>query len=100
MRVGLLHRKVTSQVASVTGRNFSPLYNEDIDRSRALSRLSELIRTLKPMDRQIMISYLEEMDAAAIADITGLSASNVAMKIHRIKNILSRRFLEEQRHAG
>lgn len=72
----------------------------EIDRRRALSRLSELIRTLKPLDRQIMISYLEEMDAAAIADITGLSPANVAMKIHRIKNILSRRFLEEQRHAG
>jgi RNA polymerase sigma-70 factor (ECF subfamily) len=72
----------------------------DLDRQRALARLSELIRTLKPLDRQIMISYLEEMDAAAIADITGLSPANVAMKIHRIKNILSRRFFEEPRHAG
>jgi len=72
----------------------------DLDRQRALARLSELIRSLKPLDRQIMISYLEEMDAASIAEITGLSAANVAMKIHRIKNILSRRFLEEERHAG
>jgi RNA polymerase sigma-70 factor (ECF subfamily) len=72
----------------------------DFDRQRALARLSELIRSLKPLDRQIMISYLEEMDAAAIADITGLSPANVAMKIHRIKNILSRRFFEEQRNAG
>ena len=68
----------------------------DLDRQRALARLSELIRTLKPLDRQIMISYLEEMDAAAIADITGLSPTNVAMKIHRIKAILSRRYFEEQ----
>ncbi len=73
---------------------------EDLDRQRALGRLSELIRALKPLDRQIMISYLEEMDAAAIADITGLSPANVAMKIHRIKGILSRRYFEEQRHAG
>jgi len=51
------------------------------------------------LDRQIMISYLEEMDAAAIADITGLSPANVAMKVHRIKNILSRRFLEEENHV-
>jgi RNA polymerase sigma-70 factor (ECF subfamily) len=72
----------------------------DLDRQRALARLSALIHSLKPLDRQIMISYLEEMDAAAIADITGLSPANVAMKIHRIKNILSRRYLEEQRHAG
>jgi RNA polymerase sigma-70 factor (ECF subfamily) len=72
----------------------------DIDRQRALEQLSQLIRNLKPLDRQIMISYLEELDSGTIADITGLSPANVAMKIHRIKNILSRRMIEEQRHAG
>jgi RNA polymerase sigma-70 factor (ECF subfamily) len=71
----------------------------DIDRRRGLEQLSRLILQLKPLDRQIMISYLEEMDIASIADITGLSRANVGMKIHRIKNVLSRRFLEEQRHA-
>jgi RNA polymerase sigma-70 factor (ECF subfamily) len=71
----------------------------DIDRRRALRQLSQLILTLKPLDRQIILSYLEEMDTASIADITGLSAANVAMKIHRIKNILSRGFLEEQRYV-
>lgn len=71
----------------------------DIDRERALQQLSEFIRQLKPLDRQIMISYLEEMDAAAIAEITGLSPGNVGMKIHRIKSILSSRFLEEKRYV-
>ena len=46
-----------------------------------------------------MISYLEEMDTLSISEITGLSAANVAMKIHRIKNLISRRFLKEQHHA-
>jgi RNA polymerase sigma-70 factor (ECF subfamily) len=68
----------------------------DIDRHRALQQLSRLILKLKPLDRQIMIFYLEEMDIASIADITGLSAANVAMKIHRIKSILARRFREGQ----
>jgi RNA polymerase sigma-70 factor (ECF subfamily) len=71
----------------------------DIDRHRLLEQLSRLILKLKPLDRQIMISYLEEMDNASIADITGLSPGNVAMKIHRIKNLISRRFLEEQHHV-
>ena len=71
----------------------------DLDQQRALQQLSEFIRQLKPLDRQIMISYLEEMDAAAIAEITGLSPANVAMKIHRIKSILSSRFLEEKRYV-
>jgi RNA polymerase sigma-70 factor, ECF subfamily len=71
----------------------------DIDRERALRQLSEFIRQLKPLDRQIMISYLEEMDAASIAEITGLAPANVAMKIHRIKSILASRFLEEKRYV-
>lgn len=71
----------------------------DIDQQRALRQLSEFIRQLKPLDRQIMISYLEEMDTATIAGITGLSPANVGMKIHRIKNILSSRFLEEKRYV-
>jgi RNA polymerase sigma-70 factor, ECF subfamily len=71
----------------------------DIDRQRALQQLSEFIRQLKPLDRQIMICHLEEMDAAAIAEITGLSPANVGMKIHRIKNILAHRFLEEKRYV-
>jgi RNA polymerase sigma-70 factor (ECF subfamily) len=70
-----------------------------IDRRESLGILYALIRTLKPLDRQIMISYLEEMDIASIAEITGLSAANVAMKIHRIKQILARRFHEEHHHA-
>jgi RNA polymerase sigma-70 factor (ECF subfamily) len=64
-----------------------------------LERLSVLIQQLKPLDRQVIISYLEEMDAVSIGEITGLSPGNVAMKIHRIKNILARRFHEGGGHA-
>jgi len=71
----------------------------DIDRQRELRQLAGFIRQLKPLDRQIMISYLEEMDTATIAEITGLSTANVGMKIHRIKSILSSRFLEERRYV-
>lgn len=68
----------------------------DLDRERALQQLSRLIRALKPLDRQVVLLYLEELDAASIAEITGLSAGNVAMKIHRIKNVLARQFQESE----
>ncbi|HYO80020.1 MAG TPA: sigma-70 family RNA polymerase sigma factor, partial [Bryobacteraceae bacterium] len=71
----------------------------DIDRDRALQHLSRLIHELKPLDRQIMLSYLEDLDATTIGEITGLSPAYVATKIHRIKNILARRFRGEQHHA-
>lgn len=64
----------------------------DADRSLNLERLAALIQRLKPLDRQIIVSYLEDMDAASIAEITGLSPANVAMRVHRIKNVLARLF--------
>ncbi len=72
-----------------------------LERQIALDHLYRLIRELKPLDRQIMISWLEDMDAATIAEVTGLSAGNVAMKIHRIRNVLTRRLqtTQVQQHA-
>jgi RNA polymerase sigma-70 factor (ECF subfamily) len=66
----------------------------DLDRQRALERLHGLISRLRPLDRQVMLLYLEQLDAASIAEITGLSAANVATKVHRIKQLLVQRFHE------
>ena len=62
------------------------------DRNQALDRLLNLIQRLNPLDRHVILSYLEGLDAASIGEITGLSAGNVATKIHRIKNVLARQF--------
>lgn len=67
---------------------------QQLDRRRALDRLYALIRQLPPIDRQVMLLYLEEVDAATIAEITGLTAGNVATRIHRIKQALMRRVLQ------
>ena len=71
----------------------------DADTRQALERLLGLIQSLKTLDRQVILSYLEGMDAASIGEITGLSPGNVAAKIHRIKSILARRFQEGGRHG-
>ena len=69
------------------------------DWREALERLLELVQSLKPLDRQVILSYLEGLDAASIGEITGISPGNVATKIHRIKNILAQRFQEGGRHG-
>lgn len=69
------------------------------DRGHALDRLLELVQSLKPLDRQVILSYLEGLDAVSIGEITGISPGNVATKIHRIKNVLARRFQEGGRHG-
>ena len=69
------------------------------DRRMATERLLALIHVLKPLDRQIVLLYLEGMDAASIGEITGLSSGAVATKVHRLKKVLTRRFHERGRRG-
>jgi RNA polymerase sigma-70 factor (ECF subfamily) len=61
---------------------------------RALDRLMRLIQALQAPDRQVVLLYLEDLDAAAIGEITGLSPGAVATKIHRLKALLARQFAQ------
>ena len=65
------------------------------DQWHAAQKLLGLIYRLRPADRQIILLYLEGETAAEIGDVTGLSASNIATKIHRIKKLL-----QQQYHGG
>ena len=63
-----------------------------VERRKAIERLLHLIQRLDPINRQVILLYLEGFDAADIGEIVGLKTPNVATKIHRIKAILARRF--------
>lgn len=65
-----------------------------IDRQKTVGHLHVLIQQLKPLEREVILLYLEGMEAASIGEITGISPGNVATKIHRIKKILADRFRE------
>ena len=66
----------------------------DLDERQGMERLLGLIQRLRPLDRQVILLYLEAVDARAIGEIVGLSATNVATKIHRVKKVLAQQFQE------
>ena len=66
----------------------------DLDERQGMERLLGLIQRLRPLDRQVILLYLEDIDARAIGEIVGLSAANVATKVHRVKKILAQQFQE------
>ncbi len=57
-----------------------------------LNLLEQFIDELKEIDKALMILYLEDKGHAEIAEIIGLSVSNVGTKIGRIKDKLKTRF--------
>lgn len=68
------------------------------DHRDAAQNLLGLIQRLRPVDRQIILLYLEGETAAEIAEVTGLSPSNIATKIHRIKKLLHQQYIEGKSH--
>ena len=58
-----------------------------------LAVLEQFINELKELDKALMILYLESKSYKEIAEILGISETNVATKINRIKEILKKKFL-------
>ena len=91
-------RRISSRLVSL--EEFETLPGDpEKNETAAIEQLSAVIQRLKPLDRQIIILYLEGMDAASTGEITGLTPGNVAMKVHRIKNLLRRWFHQGGAHA-
>lgn len=65
---------------------------DDLEDKRRLERrsgmLTDAIKKLKEADRAIILLYLEEMSYEEISDITGLTVSNVGVKLNRIRKKL------------
>jgi RNA polymerase sigma-70 factor (ECF subfamily) len=59
---------------------------------RQLNLLEQFISELKELDKALMILYLEDKSHTEIAEILGMSVSNVGTKIGRIKDKLKTRF--------
>jgi len=73
--------------------NFRAL--DDIGETEAnLSILQQFIQELKEMDKALMLLYLEEKSYREISAITGITETNVATKISRIKTALQQKFLQ------
>ena len=66
--------------------------DEPTETEGQINLLQQFIAELKELDRALMILYLEEKSQKEIADILGLTQTNVSTKIARIKENLKKRF--------
>lgn len=90
-------RRLTSRLVDLeTLEARTPFVDGEAECERQLSAamLLDLTHCLKPLDREVILLYLEGEAAASIAEVTGLTARNVATKIHRIKRMLRQKYLE------
>ena len=62
----------------------------DEDTSAQLQDLYKLINQLGKLERALILLWLEERNYQEMADILGLSKANVAVKLNRIREKLSK----------
>jgi RNA polymerase sigma-70 factor (ECF subfamily) len=99
----LRRRRAASRLVDLETLDSEPAFVDGESRAIqqfSVSTLLDQIHRLKPLDRQIILLYLEGEQAATIAEVTGLSAANVATKIHRIKRLLNEQSAEGAIRAG
>ena len=68
---------------------------EKSEREQQLNLLEQFIAELRELDKALMLLYLEDRSHAHIADILGMSVSNVGTRIGRIKEKLKQRFTQQ-----
>ncbi|HUH50723.1 MAG TPA: sigma-70 family RNA polymerase sigma factor [Flavobacterium sp.] len=64
----------------------------DLEKEHNLQLLDQLIAKLNHLDKALLLLYLEEKNHAEIAEIIGITTTNVATKISRIKAKLKKEF--------
>lgn len=81
-------RKKKRRVKTVPMSMEANLYrDQDVD-SRQVQQLHKRIQTLGPIDRAIVLMWLEDMSYDEIAAVIGISPKNVGVKLFRIKEQL------------
>lgn len=57
--------------------------------------LEEFLQALGPVDRSILLLYMEGMAATVIGDILGMTANGVGVRLHRVKQRYERTYLRD-----
>ena len=70
----------------------------DPETENNLYLLLQFIHQLKEIDKSVMLLYLDDKSYKEISEITGISESNVATKINRIKERLKSNFLTTKKN--
>ena len=66
--------------------------NETDNNEGHLKLLQQFINEMKELDRALMLLYLEEKSGKEMAEILGLSETNIRTKINRLKEKIKQRF--------
>jgi RNA polymerase sigma factor (sigma-70 family) len=86
-------KKFENQKLSIDEAIISLPSNEyEVEQDENVALLYEFINMLNELDKALILLYLDDFKHKEISAVLGISESNVATKMHRIKNNLKEQF--------
>jgi len=79
-------RTDAERTVAVAGDAFDRVASPETATPEPLERLYELVARLDEFDRALVVLYLDDRPYTEIADVLGITPSNVATKLNRIRN--------------
>jgi RNA polymerase sigma factor (sigma-70 family) len=85
-------RRIESESPLTESMTEIPGSEEGSELEANVNLLQEFINELKELDKALMILYLESKSYKEIAEVLGISETNVATRISRVKDLLKQKF--------
>ena len=85
-------KAVGTIVLDETLLNVEDLGESSVEKENNFTLMHGFIAQLKAIDKSIMLLYLDDKSYKEIAGVTGITETNVASRINRIKSILKNQF--------
>jgi RNA polymerase sigma-70 factor (ECF subfamily) len=83
------------EATGLTNLPDKPVIEDDPETERKLSFFRSFLDEIPAMERTIVSLYLEELSTREMADITGLSETNIRVRIHRLKERINIKWKEK-----
>ena len=89
------YQKTFDQFSEAVPDRAGPVDASSAELEHRISRLYEAIRSLPEIDRTLTLLYLDEISYREMADVLGISESNVGVRLNRIKKRLAEELQED-----
>ncbi len=89
-------RRETSLEQSAEPASATPGADERLEATQRLERLHAAIDRLGEIDRMLVAMYLDDRNYREMAEVLGISETNVGVKLHRIKAKLAALLTEDE----
>ncbi len=76
------------------------IWEDSAGRQESIQTLYQCIEELSPMNKAIILLYLEDQSNEEIADITGLSRTNVSTRLNRIREQLKTCMIKKEEYGN